>query len=77
MATTVNIHDAKTNLSRLIAEVEQGGEVIIARAGTPCARLVPFETAPRRLGQMADRWPQLDDDFFAPLADDDLTDWES
>jgi prevent-host-death family protein len=77
MATTVNIHDAKTNLSRLIAEVERGGEVIIARAGTPCARLVSIESAPRQLGQMADRWPQLDDGFFAPLDGDEVAAWDS
>ena len=77
MVTTVNIHEAKTNLSRLLVEVEQGGEVIIARAGTPCARLVPIESTPRQLGLMADRWPQLDDAFFAPLEDDELAAWDS
>ena len=39
----MNIHDAKTNLSRLIEEVEAGEEVVIARAGTPVARLVPVQ----------------------------------
>jgi prevent-host-death family protein len=41
---TVNIHDAKTNLSSLIAEVEAGAEVVIARAGRPVARLVAVKT---------------------------------
>lgn len=41
--SVVNIHAAKTNLSRLIDEVTTGGEVVIARAGKPVARLVPFE----------------------------------
>jgi prevent-host-death family protein len=42
MEKTVNIHTAKTNLSSLIAEVEAGQEVVIARAGKPVARLVPI-----------------------------------
>ena len=39
---TVNIHEAKTHLSRLIERVESGQEVVIARSGRPVARLVPF-----------------------------------
>jgi prevent-host-death family protein len=39
---TVNIHDAKTHLSRLIERVEAGEEIVIARAGRPVARLVPL-----------------------------------
>ncbi len=51
--TTVNIHQAKTHLSSLLAEVFRGEEVIISRAGTPIARLVPYTTAPpqRKLGR--------------------------
>jgi prevent-host-death family protein len=47
--STVNIHEAKTHLSRLVERVERGEEVVIARAGRPVARLVPFRprTAPR------------------------------
>lgn len=48
MDKTVNIHDAKTHLSSLIAEVEAGGEVVIARAGKPVARLVPARSAKKR-----------------------------
>ena len=40
MAHTVNIYEAKTRLSALLAEVEAGGEVVIARAGRPVARLI-------------------------------------
>ena len=49
MDETVNIHDAKTHLSRLIERVEAGEEVVIARAGRPVARLVPLRrsTKPR------------------------------
>ena len=42
MAITVNTHEAKSKLSKLLAEVERGGEVVIARAGKPVARLVPI-----------------------------------
>lgn len=51
----INIHEAKTRLSALIAQVEAGEEVVIARANKPVARLVPV-TAPapkRRLGEAA------------------------
>jgi len=48
----VNVHDAKTHLSRLLERVEAGEEVVIARAGRPIARLVPYarRTRPRPLG---------------------------
>jgi prevent-host-death family protein len=46
MMRIVNIHSAKTHLSRLVAEVAAGEEIVIAKAGKPVARLVPF--APRR-----------------------------
>lgn len=41
MTTTVNVHEAKTHLSRLLDAVERGEDVVIARAGKPVARLVP------------------------------------
>lgn len=52
---TVNIHDAKTHLSRLLARVEAGETVVIARAGTPVAALGPVDApvAARRLGFLA------------------------
>ena len=42
MSTTVNIHEAKTHLSRLLEKVVNGGEVVIAENGKPLARLVPL-----------------------------------
>jgi prevent-host-death family protein len=50
---TVNIHEAKTQLSRLVERVEAGEEIVIARAGRPVARLVGIRarTSPRRPGQ--------------------------
>ncbi len=73
MSTTVNVHEAKTQLSRLIEAVEAGEEVIIARAGKPVARLMPLEASkPRRqLGLLAGRFT-VPDDFDAPLPDDVL-----
>ena len=64
----VNIHQAKTQLSRLIAKVEQGEEVVIARAGEPVAKLVRAGQSKRsrKLGEYAGRiW--IADDFDAPL----------
>lgn len=61
---TINIHEAKTHLSRLVERVEAGEELVIARAGRPVARLVPFRprTAPREPGLWRGRL-KLADDF--------------
>jgi prevent-host-death family protein len=67
----VNIHEAKTHLSRLLQRVAAGEEVTSARAGTPVARLVAVETKNkvRPLGMDRGRiW--IADDFDAPLPDD-------
>jgi prevent-host-death family protein len=66
----VNIHYAKTHLSRLIEQVEAGDSVVIANAGRPVARLVPFEAAPRPVaapGSLAGRGFSIGPDFDAPL----------
>lgn len=70
--TTVNIHQAKTHLSRLVDEAVAGGEVVIARANRPLVRLVPIAEAraPRRLGTAAGR-VRIAEDFDAPLDDFD------
>ena len=75
--TTVNIHEAKTHLSRLVDEVAAGAEIIIAKAGKPMARLVPI-TAPirkKRLGQLKGKI-EVSDDFNAPLDDEILSSFE-
>jgi prevent-host-death family protein len=68
---TVNIHEAKTHLSRLVERVEAGEEIVIARAGRPVARLVPFRarTKPRTPGLWLGK-VRLAADFDAP--DEDL-----
>ncbi|MGY0502696.1 type II toxin-antitoxin system Phd/YefM family antitoxin [Nocardia sp. FBN12] len=50
-AEQFNIHDAKTNLSRIIERVEQGEEVVISRAGTPVAKVVPLSRRVNRTGR--------------------------
>ena len=64
----VNMHEAKTTLSELVAAVERGEEVIIARTGTPAARLVPIaaQHAPVRLGVLAGEI-EIGSDFDDPL----------
>lgn len=68
MAMDVNIHQAKTHLSRLLERVELGEEIIISRAGKPIARLAPLERRgrERRLGSAAGEF-RTPDDFNAPL----------
>jgi len=71
MADTVNVFEAKTNLSKLIAKAEKGEDVIIARAGKPVARLTQLvpEKKPIVFGMMKGQiW--LADDFDAPLPDE-------
>lgn len=74
MSEIVNIHYAKTHLSRLLARVREGGEVIIAKAGEPVARLVPIEPSTER--QPGGFAFQLGDEFFEPLPSDELQGWE-
>ena len=73
----VNMHDAKTNFSKLVAKVEAGEEIVIARGGKPCARLVPIAVETPTLGTMKGRWPELADEFFAPLTGSDLDAWDA
>ena len=72
--TTVNVHEAKTTLSELIARAEAGEEVVIARANKPVVRLVPIENRPlkRILGLNASPGAWIADDFDAPMADEAL-----
>ena len=73
---TVNIHDAKTQFSRLLKRVAAGQEVVIARAGEPVARLIPFHPPGTRvLGIDAGR-VVIAADFDAPLPEAILADFE-
>ncbi len=73
----VNIHDAKTHLSKLIERAASGEEVIIARAGKPVARLTAIEPVAhgRRFGAMKGK-AHVDERFFEPLPEDELNAWE-
>ena len=73
---TVNVHEAKTHLSRLLAKVEAGENIVIARNGTPVARIVPVKRQGRRqFGSMKGRI-KFDDSFFDPLPEEELAAWE-
>ena len=73
---TVNVHEAKTNLSRLLAQVEAGEEVVIARNGKPVARLVGYRRRGRpQFGSWKGRIV-IDDSFFDPLPEEELAAWE-
>lgn len=74
---TINIHDAKTQLSKLLVRVESGEEIIIARGGKPVARIIPLENRNknRRPGSAKGRF-RLTDDFFAPLPDNVIDEFE-
>lgn len=70
----VNVQEAKTRLSELLAFAEQGGEVVVARAGVPIVRFQLVDGTPRRVfGTMHLEVP---DDFDAPLPADELAAWE-
>jgi prevent-host-death family protein len=74
---SINIHEAKTHLSRLVDEVNAGEEIVIAKAGKPLARLIPFQrrSVRRKLGALAGRF-SVPDDFDAPLPPEALDDFE-
>ncbi len=73
----VNIHEAKTNLSRLVDRVAAGAEIVIAKAGKPLARLVPYEAAkPKRKPGFLKGKIKVAEDFDAPLPNDLLDAFE-
>jgi len=77
MTKTINIHEAKTHLSRIVDEVAAGREVIIAKAGKPMARLSPLTgvARPKTLGLLKGKLA-VPDDFNRPLSDAELAEFE-
>lgn len=75
MAATINVHEAKTHLSRLLERAHGGEEIILAKAGKPYARLMPLESdKPRRIpGRLKG---SLTDAFFEPLPEEELKLWQ-
>jgi prevent-host-death family protein len=72
MGTTVNVHEAKTHLSRLLARVEAGEEITIARAGKPIALLTPtHDRPPDRVPGYGKGTVVIHDDFDDPLPEFD------
>ncbi len=71
MATTVNLHEAKTHLSRLVEQAAKGQEFVIAKAGKPMVRVVPLVTPPARrsLGFVAGQ-ACIDADLKTAFADE-------
>lgn len=74
----VNVYEAKSQLSRLIARVEAGEEIVITRHGRPVARLEPVgETLrPRKLGTLRGKI-RVSEDFDAPLPNEVLDSFEA
>ena len=72
---TVNIHEAKTHLSKLLAQVQAGEEIVISRSGKPCAKLVPISRVKKRKPGIAKG--AVTDSFFEPLPESELEVWNS
>jgi prevent-host-death family protein len=76
MEEIVSVHAAKTHLSQLLARVEAGEVITIARARTPVAKLVPIAPRPKReFGAMRGQI-SIGPEFFEPLPEDELDPWE-
>lgn len=74
---TVTIHTAKTTLSQLLARVEAGEEIVLARGKDPVAKLVPFHTArPHRQFGSLRGIVTVGAEFFEPLPEDEMAGWE-
>ncbi|HVX55863.1 type II toxin-antitoxin system prevent-host-death family antitoxin [Nocardioides sp.] len=72
--TLVNVHEAKTHLSQLLARVEAGEEIVIARAGKPVARLEPFFDRPKIKLHFMDF--TVGDEILEPMTEEELAEWE-
>lgn len=72
----INIHEAKTHLSRYVEEAARGKEIVIAKAGKPIARIAPLAIAkiPRKLGLLNGK-ARIPDNFNAPLSDEQLAEF--
>ena len=74
---TINIHEAKTHLSKLLEEVSKGGEIVIAKSGKPVAKLTGISPAkPIRKPGFLKGKIEIADDFDAPLPGDILDAFE-
>jgi prevent-host-death family protein len=71
----VSIHQAKTQLSKLIAAAERGEEVVISRRETPVVKIVPVEQAKKRVFGALKGKIDIGPEFFDPLPEDELALW--
>ena len=73
--TKLNVHEAKTHLSKYLAKVEEGGDVILCRNGMPIAKIIPFSPLrghPRQILGMARGKGKVPKSFLEPLTEKDL-----
>jgi prevent-host-death family protein len=75
--SNVTVHAAKSTLSKLLARVEKGEEIVISRGTEPVAKLVPFApvTTKRKFGSLKGKL-LVPAEFFEPLPDEELGEWE-
>jgi prevent-host-death family protein len=74
---TVTIHTAKTTLSQLVARVEAGEEIVLARGKQPIAKLVPYHpVGPKRQFGALRGVVSVGPEFFDPLPEDELAAWD-
>lgn len=80
MSTVFNIHDAKTNFSKLIERATAGEDIVVAKAGKPCVRLVKIEEErlpDRKPGRFREELKNVPSDiWFEPMSEDELDAWE-
>ena len=75
--TMVSVHEAVPQLARLVDRAHAGEEIVIAKAGVRCVRLVPIDTPPpRELGRHRDRDGVVPDSFVQPLDDAEVAGWD-
>ena len=76
---TVSTHEAKTNLSKLLARAEAGEEIVICRRGVPAARLVPLKKSRKRsrpkVGTVTSGPVDVSSDALEPMSETDLEQW--
>ena len=78
MNAIINVHEAKTHFSKLLARAHAGEEIILSKAGKPYAKLVPIasERPERKPGRFEGMFTVDDSVFFDPLPEEELRPWE-
>lgn len=75
MSKIINVHEAKTHLSKILERVNEGEEIILAKAGKPYAKLVPVGARGPRTPGIAKG--TVGREFFKPLPEEELSQWET